>query len=218
MRYRSALCILALCSTLLLVASCRRPRAPQPADAPPAPSEADVHDAPRRHDEAVLPASEPMSLTQAGRERVAETRAQPVDPRDSAFAATLMQAPPRYPSDASVGYLGTAGLSAQARAAREAAVAALRTIRDGEVPAEPSAPRGVGTMEAIAELSGRSGDLRVAIPVDLGGSEWSIRFRLLLDGEGFAGELVMAQSDGRWYIADIQVTREDLPRRVDPGR
>ena len=157
-----------------------------------------------------------MRLTDVGRERIAEARSLPADPRDSAFASARFQAPPLYPTDAVIGSLGAPPPGAAGSAQRFAASALSDAATVADL-AGPTTPVGAVVLmeELSADLGGVRYEARVGMPSDIGGGEWAVPFRLLFEQQGVpqqgvSGELVVVTIDGQWYIADIQTTRHGL--------
>jgi hypothetical protein len=170
-----------------------------------------------------------------------------IDPRDAAFAAHRLSAAPRYPEDFVIGSLRTSGLSSTLLAAREHAALLLRSLlQDPELPADESAgeppsgqaPNGEAAFEdllldpgpgarsqlaevlaAVDALDLTADRLRLGRPQPLTDEEVSVAFRVLGEAESLRGELILEMADGRWYTADIQVTRSSMgsARVFEPG-
>ena len=174
----------------------------------------------------------PMRLTDEGEARSvaddspgsespapAVPRSRPADPRDTAFAEVRFRFATVYPYDAVIGRLQHTRVGTISdRSAYQSARSFLAALVDGELPEDMlSEELGRGAQAVLDELLWRSADLadvRIGGVHQLSEVDVSLRFRMLGANQEAVGELVLANEDGRWYTADIQVEYRD--RRVEP--
>jgi hypothetical protein len=150
-----------------------------------------------------------LPLTDEGRARAQAPRTQPVDPRDSTFAAFRVFAIPIYPRDYELGLLGPpAGQDPGATEAYVAARSFLSDLGSGSLDEELLDALHPGARATMQELLGRiteADTMRLGTVTMLSGSEVSVEFRFFGPESGAIGELIVASRDGDWYTSDVQV-------------
>ena len=153
-----------------------------------------------------------------------DPRSRPADPRDTSFAEVRFRFTPTYPYDTVLGRLQHAYVGTISdRSAYHATRTFLGALVAGELAEESlDEELGRGARALLDELLLRASDLgevRVGEVYHVSEVEVSLPFRMVGATQEAVGELILANHDGRWYTADVQIEYRDRPadRRFDPA-